>query len=57
MRKFTVLEGLDLRNIEKKDLYKGVFNMVQVDLQIEMKKCKESPSICSVQSYYLSVQM
>lgn len=45
MRKFTVLEGLDLRkDIEKRDLYKGVFNMVQVDLQIEMNQCKERPS-------------
>lgn len=37
MRKFTILQSLDLKKgIEKRDLYKGVLIMVQVDLQIEI---------------------
>ena len=43
MRKFTILQSLDLKKgIEKRDLYKGVLIVVQVDLQIKINLCKES---------------
>ena len=46
MRTFTVLQRFDLKkDIKKRDLYKGVFIVGQIDLQLETCKAVQRESL------------